>query len=270
MLAALPGNFASTAALGLVGLAAAWATSRRGTRGPSRRGVALIAAFILIYCASFLPFFVNARYRVPVVALLLLSAGYAVCQTAAWLRARRYVPAGACVAGVVLVYLLAGLRSYDLALDPAKWYYDLGRAHAAKRQYERAIPEFKKALSENRSYVMAHYDLGLVHAELGRLNDAAYHLAEAARIKPDYAGAHNNLGVVHRRLGRLAAAERSFRRAVAANPDYAEAHNNLGVVLADRDRPDEAVRAFREALRLRPDYPAAESNLNKALASGAD
>ena len=267
VLGALPGNFASTAALGLVGLIAAWSASGGGAGGPSRRGVGLIVAFILIYFVSFLPFFVNARYRVPVIALLLLSAGYAVYQTIAWLRARRYLPAGACVAGALIVYVLAGLKSYDLALDPAKWYYDLGRAHAAKQQYERAIPEFKNALSENRAYLMAHYDLGLVYAELGRLNDAGYHLAEAVRIKPDYAGAHNNLGVVHRRLGRLMAAERSFRTAIAINPDYAEAHNNLGTVLADRDRPDEAIRAFRQAIRLRPDYAAAKASLRATLES---
>ena len=93
-----------------------------------RTVIALVAAVILCWFLSLVPFFVVGRYRVPIVPFLIVPAACGIYWTARHLLDRRH-----CVTGVLLVAWLvlaawAG-RPAPLANDElAKWHADLGTA----------------------------------------------------------------------------------------------------------------------------------------------
>jgi Flp pilus assembly protein TadD len=179
--------------------------------------------------------------------------------------------------------------------EKARGYIHLGSAYFEKKDHDKAIKYYKKAIFLDPSRSNAHANLGKVFDDLGRTNEAIKEYREALRIKPHNIGArinlgtaldrlgrtneaiiefreasrikphnfmtHNNLGAALGKLGRTSEAVKEFREAVQINPDSAEAHNNLGIGLGKLGRRNEAIKEFSEALRINPDSAMVRNNL---------
>jgi len=267
----------------------------------------LLAGFVAAYGASIVLFFVTSRYRLPVVPVLAVFAGWAVVWLHHQLRAgrRRAFLAGmvtVLAAGVVanwpvraptdgvnfraeLAYLLGGRayqagryqdaeaayrRALQIRPDYPEACNGLGLALAGQGKTAEAIRQFQRALHIDPCFADAHNSWGLVLADAGRLDQAIEHYLEALRLNPNEAEFHYNLGLALARKGRIAEAERRFRRATELKPFYVDAHNNLGIALARQGRIRQAVEQYRQALRAAPEYAKAHNNLANALASLGD
>jgi tetratricopeptide (TPR) repeat protein len=125
-----------------------------------------------------------------------------------------------------------------------------GSIYADAQQYEKAIEQFKLAISLNPRLFEAHTNLGHVHAWNGQFDEAIAALKEAAQIDPSNAKAHFNLGRVYYRAGQAAEAIRSLEQAIALKPAY-----------------DEAEMALRRAVELQPDLAQAQYNLGALYAT---
>jgi tetratricopeptide (TPR) repeat protein len=196
-----------------------------------RRGAAvrMLVALTVAYAASVLLFYVFARYRYPLVPLLILFAAAALVE----LATGRTRPRAATLAVVVVVVVFC-----NWPVVPPGWML---------------------AVSEN--------NIGVALQAEGRYDDAATHYQRAAALRPDYAPAINNLGTALRAAGRLDAAVSAYERALAAHPDFPEAHYNLANALSDAGRGREAVHHFEIALAALPGSADVHNNLGVALAS---
>ncbi len=125
---------------GLVGLVLAW---RRG-----QRGAGVLLGFTAVYALSIVLFFVNARFRVPLLPALSVGAGYALVQLAAGIRAR---DVRACVIVSAPALLLVGLSNLVPAAvqeSDAAGLADLGRAELARGESEAALELLSAATAE--------------------------------------------------------------------------------------------------------------------------
>lgn len=154
-------TFGSLLPLALVGIVICW---RRW------REQGLLLAFLLAHSVALVAFFVNARYRLVVVAVLLLYAAAAIvwlCRQIGDKRFLRLVPAvGLLILGYVAVYQPVpriSLRANHLNLANA--YRDLGQLEEALRHYDRA-------LVVSKSFYYAYLKKGEVLARLGRRAEA--------------------------------------------------------------------------------------------------
>jgi Flp pilus assembly protein TadD len=82
-------------------------------------------------------------------------------------------------------------------------HYNLGNAYATKGNLDRAVAEYKKALTLKPLYAEAHNNLGSVYALQGTVNKAFEEINQALSIRPHYAKAHNNLGNIYLQQGEL-------------------------------------------------------------------
>ena len=273
--------------------------------GPGQVTV-LILLFILVYYASFIPFFVNARARHPIVPLMMLFGGYGLFRIGAWTAARRARPA---LGGVLLVAVLVGLAAVDwmpYRPDTARWHYDradswltagevdkavaeaevmlnldysyympfrLGHAFAAKGRNALAARLLRAALSPDPAMQPAPYRedllfyIGAAHAADGKTAEARAAFEEALRLNPKDARALNDLGFLLEQAGELAGAAELYRRAVDVRPEFTLARTNLGELLAKQGDLAGAVREYEQAAKDAPQSSECQYNLARHLAA---
>ncbi|MCX5659075.1 MAG: glycosyltransferase family 39 protein [Planctomycetota bacterium] len=157
-------------------------------------GVRLVAALLLTYALGVVAFYVFARYRYPLLPMLLLLAGAAVA--APWpalLRERRFATIGAAAVTAALAAVMAN----------------------------------RPLLSVNNMLATTHLNLGAHLAEAGRFDEAEHHLREAQRFKPRFVEAYFNLGLMQLAQRQWDQAADSFTQALRLSPGSPEASRGL-------------------------------------------
>ena len=255
--------------LATLGLAAS------GRRRPAALG---LAAGIGLFSLTYLPFFVTARYRVPVIPILAVLASLGVDELLdwEWERLRGPIAAGAA---------LLLLAQVDLAtpINPAHWHHMLGVSHARQGQTGAAMKRFTQAIEADPEFWSARYerarltkeinpelafeDLRFAHSQaptntaialeygialnrVGRQVEAAEIYRDTLALFPDHALIRNNLALLLGSQGDLNGAIQQMKRTVASNPDFGQGWVNLGNFCGQAARYEEAASAFERATQL--------------------
>lgn len=247
-------DFATILALAILG-AGSLLWRRRRLDGATLASTVLLVLCLAAYTLSYLPFFVSARFRLPMVPWLMLLGGAAVGLLWQWLRRRRYRHLG------LALLLLTGLRSLTgfawipYEPDEALWHSRRGLLFQASGQTDRAIEAFQHALEVDaqRLQVLLPLADSLVKAE--RFEEAIATYRQALALDPDNTAAHNNLATVLARRGDSGTAMDHWRMVLRIDDQRLSALVNLAGTLAThpdpqlRD-PEEAVRLAERALQL--------------------
>ena len=149
-----------------------------------QRGLDPTTLFVLAYGAGVIAFFPTARYRVPLLPVLLPLAAYG----GFWLwdafrngKGRQ----GAVMLGVLLTLGLIvniGAGPMDMEGD-AEIHYNLGHAYADKQQADTARQAFARAVERDSTYWQAWMDLGSITAVQGDWQEGRHH-PRARRRRP--------------------------------------------------------------------------------------
>ncbi len=256
----------------------------------------ILYGFFVTLALSVAAFYVVARYRHPLVPIVLLfaaaglvalaEAGLARFQQRGNVRkGRKGAPRARSAGGPPAPerdrggpwlpgFAIAGFVAIvaNLPLTPVRdaTWLNLGSMLLRTGRSAEAVPVLQKAVAVEPAYADAHFNLGVACRDTGRMQASLDELAEAIRLKPDYADAHNALGITLRGLGRQPEALERFREAARLAPDSVEAHTNLGLSLIEAGQANEAVLEQRRAVALAPDSPAVHNNLGSALRAAGD
>jgi tetratricopeptide (TPR) repeat protein len=210
---------------------------------------------VLIYMISVVMFFVTSRYRVPVVAVLILLGSYAACWYVRALRSRRWRPLLAATLMLVVMGLVAARTPDDIDEPMLQQHAATGMKLAYAGDYveaERFLGKLVKRADAAGQPLEAGYwhMLGYVRMRQEKLVDAIGCFDRALEIQPEYPEARGHLGVALAALGRLDQAAEQFERLVHDDPRDAAARANLGSVLARRGRIDDAIMHLLRAIEL--------------------
>lgn len=187
----------------------------------------LVATLIIAWWISFLPFFVSARYRAPIVPLLLGFSALALYQMWVWARAGELRKAGFALGAGIALFLLVNVNWTGYQVDRARWHYARGRGYSASQRWADAAAEFRRALELNPTFVSAHVDLGVLLAMRREWNEAYEHLRQAAQLEPDNPFARQNLAGVLEAQGRLEEARTHFEAAARLKPNWSKPRMGL-------------------------------------------
>jgi len=260
------GHFGVLVPLACLGIIATW---------QERRRLWVLYAMIAAYSASVLMFFIYARYRFPLVPLLILFASPGLIATADAFPLRAFALAGKhgrrrSLTGVFLLATIIILTNWPILSDDlmrAITEHNLGAALQSDGRADEAIVHYQRALEYKPDHVPALNNLGTAQAAQGDVPSAVQNYERALAIDPDYASAHYNLANALLRRGESQRAAEHFRLAVKSDPGSLEAHTNLGIALRVQGRFDDAIAEFRAALAFDPKLAATHRNLADALAS---
>jgi tetratricopeptide (TPR) repeat protein len=155
-----------------------------------------------------------------------------------------------------------------ISLKPgfADAHNNLGTAYNNLGRTDEAIEEYKEAIRLNPYHAVAHYNLANAYGNKGQIDEAVKEYKKAIRLKPDFAEAHNNLGNSFYEQRRMDEAIEEYKKAIRLNPYHAAAHNNLGLVYDNKGQIDEAIEEFKEAISLNPGFAEAHNSLGTVYA----
>ncbi len=221
LLRVLPVGFWCVGPLGMFGMILAW----KACRGR------MVVAFVSMYCAVIVMFFVCDRYRLPIVPLLCIFAGYTLAVFFDWLRKREYRRILAPATVLLLLVLFVNSNVY---------------------QIEREEP------------VHQFYMLGLIEMKHENFAAALSHFEEAARYGKPIRNLFLHLGYSKLLLGENQGAREGFHRELLYHPDSYGALANLSSLYLGERSLDSALYYGLKAIEVKPFMPSAYISVGRA------
>jgi tetratricopeptide (TPR) repeat protein len=215
----LPVGFWLAGPLGLMGLVFSF-VNRRGR---------LLSLFSLVYSFSVILFFVNARFRLPVLPFLTLLGAYAAFEFWRKFREKRKL-----LPHLLILTAFASLVNSN--------FYRLQKRPGPHRFFQ----------------------LGNVFLEQNNLDEAEKNYRQALQADPDFRFVHLNLGAIALKRGDLKTAEAEFRAELETDPSSERAFANLSLVSRLSEKHREALFWAEKAVQSKPYFQ--EGYLNRALA----
>jgi tetratricopeptide (TPR) repeat protein len=245
VLSRIPVNFPAVLTLALLGILLLWVEVRRfrGSTGnliidlQERWLVSkLIIWMVLAWFISMLPFFAAARYRVPIIPLLLLFAAYALFQIWNLVKNRDFKRAAVWAALGVALFLVTSINFVGYKIDKATWHYARGCNYVEGQKLDLALDELKKAVEIDPNNPHAHIDLGVILSIQGKYDESIWHSTQALRIRPDLPIIHYNLGSAYSGKGDLDRSIYHFKETLRLDPNFRGAREALQRMKAAKAR----------------------------------
>jgi tetratricopeptide (TPR) repeat protein len=278
------------AVFGAIATAASW------------RRLWFLYALAITYALSVVMFYVFARYRFPIVPILILLATGGVLKAVDAVRAHRTRPLAMAAATALAAVAVAHLPLYNSRAARATNYFDIaGALSKDPARTEDAREFYQRALDIDPQFPAAQFGLGTLLARSGRPEEAIPHYRSALASWPDYAEARSNLGLALAATGQVEAAAAEYEAALrlrtddvdtrlalgkalltlngpgqameqyekvlASQPKNVHALVGWGVALAQSGRPQDAIGKYQLALEIDPNNAAAHNSLGTTLAS---
>jgi len=121
------------------------------------------------------------------------------------------------------------LKAAHVRPGEVQTYRDLGDSYFLLGDFEKAVEQFRQAVSLSRGDIYSYYRIGCILTEyLNKHQDALEALRTAVRMKGDFCDAHFHLGKVCIKLKRYKEAVRAFKSVVQLEDDHVQGHYYLG------------------------------------------
>ena len=215
-----------------------------------------LAAYVIAYGASITLFFITARYRLPVMPIVMLFATSLIVRVRDALRPTSEPTSRARATLMFVAFLAIALLVNAPVSAPtdgvnfkAERAMCLAQVHAKRGELDKAESGLRSALALDPAYAEAMGKLANVLARKGAFKDAEVLARQSLMLDDASLDARWILGDILHRQQRLTAAEQMFRDALIVDSWCCEAHRGLAEVLLQSDKIDQALDHFRSAYR---------------------
>ncbi len=134
--------------------------------GGRRQPKSLLVMFVVVYSATLIPFFINARFRLPLAAVLTVFAASAVVAWYRWVR-ERFFDRKMVVSVVVTLLMVVLIRPLPaLKVADAQAFFNEAEACRAHGDFPAAANWYQEALDEFPGYCDAAFNLAQIHARV--------------------------------------------------------------------------------------------------------
>lgn len=249
--------------LAVLGLALTW--SRRRELLPLHLVLSVLSAGVVL-------FYVFARYRYPVVSVLLVFAGAGLVEGARCVRARAWRRLTPPLVLAALAAVAANAwRPYSRDASLTAALANSAVVQAQRGDHARALEFVQQALARKPGSSEYWGNAGLSYMALERFDEAATAFRRSLECGPaDPARAHLRLGYALARSGRSTEGLPHIDASLAARPEDLEALSYRARALLEVGRVVESVATLRRILELRPGDRETRLKLAWTLATARD
>ncbi len=171
--------------------------------------------FLAAYSSSLVLFFVCARFRQPIIPLLLLFAVFALFKTIDLYREKNYK---ILAIGSILFLALLFESNHDIL-----------------------------QLNQQRVKAEDYHMIGNAYLEQNNLRIAEREYIKSVKVDPTFARGFNNLGLIQGRNGKHIQAQLNFKRAIALDPNVVESYVNYATTEIVQGKFSEAIVILLDA-----------------------
>ena len=242
----LPPVFYIISPLSLIGL---WLIFRGDAR------FRITAYFVLIYMLTVIAFFVNSRFRLPVLPVLIILASLGFWKIIDSARVKNWRSASRYLAAAVVLLSLTAVDFFGISRESyAMSHYSLGNVYLKKGLTDEALREYQLSLGLAGCVPKAHLNRGIIFFGRNDLQNAEkefYLELQKCRVSAE---AHNNLSVLKRLAGDHREALIQAQDAIAAKPNYLEAYVNEILALRHLGENDRAFATTDSLTNIFPEF----------------
>lgn len=211
------------APLSLIGL---WTILRRDKK------YHIINLFVLAYMLTIVGFFVNSRFRLPVLPFLIILSANSAFEIIDWIKTKKFKSAIYALLALIILVPICNIDFFDIKHSSfAMSHFSLGNVYLKKGLKQEALNEYARALELEDCVPSAHLNRGIIFfGENNFANARKEFELELASCRYS-AQALNNLSVLDRLTGDNSSALNRSREAISQSPQYLEAHINMILAL---------------------------------------
>lgn len=238
----LPVGMGILAPLGLIGMVLAY---RRSSAAPA------VAAFIIVYGLSFVAFFVNSRFRLPLLPLLAVFSAVALWDLIdSRRRAQRMLIIGG---SLICLTVLLNANLYRLQFDNRQQAeFNRGNLLMTESRIGEAISAYRLANSLGEPLQQVNLNLGVAFMKLRQYDSAWQYFWREDSLMQGSAEALNNLAYLYRQTQQYDEAVIAAEAALAEKPYLEAARLNLWYALRESGRPDSAFTLIKSHVASQP------------------
>ncbi len=217
-----------------------------------RRKAGVLLLWGVLYGATVVIFFVNARFRLPLLTAIVPMASAGVFGVYDSIAQRDFRGLGLSI-GLGIIVVAAFAVGDNTRLSPrgeAESYFALGNLHLRAGRVEMADSAYAKALEISPAIDRASLNRGIVAFERGDYSRAKEFFAEEIAKGGEVSMANTNLGVIGRLEKDTADAINFGAVAVETDPINSQARINLAQSLVELGYADSALSVARRGLEL--------------------
>jgi len=228
----------------------------------NREKMMLVLLLIFVYSFSIILIFITARYRLPIIPLLIIFAAYYIATLITKLRDRDYM-------NIIKLVSLAGFftiftqvkffgNSYPYTIAPSFTYSQIGNALFLARKFNQSHNYLQKGLLEplNRSTYEVYYNLGHYYLETNNQDMAIEYFKKSWELNPEYYDALNMLGFQYKKLGDYDTAIYYLNMAKGIAKWHARIYFNLADCYVLKNEQQKAIEVLESYHKLCPSpYP---------------
>ena len=215
--------------------------------------VNLLEIFLFVYMFSIILFFVTARYRVPILPILLLFAAFTLERFYFILRQRKILEFGKYFLALVVILILVNIRipGYSTA-NPGQAYYTLGVVYAKKGNMTMAEEEYRKAVFYNPALGNAYANLASIYGDQGKHDVALEYYQRALENGADSSIVYYNLGVEYYNQDLLDQALKECEISLSLRENDSKVHYLRGEIYLLKGMTEEAIGEYQNTIKYDP------------------
>ena len=155
-------------------------------------------------------------------------------------------------------------RAAQLSPETALAHYWVGMTDYYKKEFEKAIAQFKKVLEIEPKNYRALAMIGRILAlNKSKIDQAITYLNDSLSINPDFAEARFDLARIYALKGDMKHSIAEFALIFRAERNYAMYHYELGRILESAKAVEQAKKEYQRALQLNPGFSNAREAYEK-------
>jgi Tfp pilus assembly protein PilF len=219
----------------------------------------LLYLFVISYSASVIVFFVCARFRMPVIPILIIFASFSIWWFYQKIRDKQVLRVLISLVVVVILLLTLNTRLENVTGDQRGMnHFILGGAYYQLGEVESAISEWETSLGFKPSLNICRISLADAYFNQGSLDLAEMHYTTALRY--DTSGhdrCYFGLAMIHHKREEWDEAIECYLKSIRINPRSEQTHLMLGRAYHEKGLPEKATEEWEKVLEINPQNEAA-------------
>ncbi len=220
-----------------------------------KRDVVVLEIFLFVYMLSVILFFVCARYRVPIIPVLILFSAYGLDWFISKIGERKFFQLGKylVILLMILIPINLSMPKYRTA-NLAHAHYTMGVLYTKKGDKNMAAEEYQKALEYNPDFAEAYGNLGAIYGDQGKHELALEYFQKALESGADSAFIFSNIGFAYHSQGLLNQAQENYKLSLFLRDDDPQVHYLMGEVYLEKEMLEDATDEYEKTIRLNPQH----------------